>query len=135
MNNKRQYPRYKADITLEFQYTGGDHARGDAKFVPAKGIARILNISLGGVCMQSDLNLKEDTPISIFFNLHKNDSSSEKMVYISNGTIIRTEHMKDKQKKSRNKTKTHHKKDNYFIAVKFNEPQFVLSSLLANLNE
>ena len=58
MNEKRKYPRFKCDIKTSFDYFVGNPQKIDVtKDKPQKGTGHILDISMGGVFIVTDIKV------------------------------------------------------------------------------
>ncbi len=130
MIERRQHIRRHADITLEYEYytNMGDDNYSTA-FKPERASARILNISLGGVFMLSDVPLHASMPVAMFFK-RRDANDRENVVLITNGTVLRAGHVGD-DSGIKERYRLEEEKEGYYGVIRFYSPLVELSALLA----
>ncbi len=129
MIERREHNRRNADIMLEYEYytAVGDENYSTA-LKPERASARILNISLGGIFMISDVLLRASMPVAMFFK-RRDEHDRENIVLITNGTVLRAGHVcEDIAIKQRYGLKDDEK--SCYSVVKFHSPLIELSSLM-----
>ncbi len=116
MNEKREYPRHKCKIDVEFEFHEGDPNEIDVETdTPKKGKGIIVDLSKGGLFIISNSRVCVDMPVKINFQtkVKQNDI---------NGTIIRTGLRKNNPSEVAQKIKNLKVKGDAYIAVRFDNP-------------
>ncbi len=129
MIERREHNRHEADITLEYEYytAMGDENYSTA-FKPERASARILNISLGGLFMLSDVLLRASMPVAMFFK-RRDEHDRENIVLITNGTVLRAGHVGD-DSVIKERYGIEDNEESYYSVVKFYSPLIELSALM-----
>ena len=127
MNEKRVFARYRTDLLVEFEHLGKDET--------IKGKGKIVNMSLGGLYMISSNKVNQDKPVNLCFKLKSDTEGSGKEIYKNAGSIIRSGLLQDEKNELKLKYSVTEESEKFYMAVKFNEPQFELSALLGKIQQ
>jgi len=118
MSERRQYPRYNKDLTIDYSYrdSKGKHS--------ARG--RLLNVSLGGLFMVSNNLVEKDSPLTMNFHLLKDGAEID---LATDGTILRSGPV-EQEAEMMQRYGLGSESGKFFAVVKFVEPFFRLSFML-----
>jgi hypothetical protein len=132
MSEKRAHTRYITKIKAELECSDETgKTPGDAPGLMLYG--HIINISLGGVYMTAPSPAKADTPVSLCFYIQGRGKKSEKIMFLTRGVVLRSGAVADEPEELRLKYNVEPGQEPYYLAVRFVEPLFKLSSILSDM--
>ena len=117
MTENRKYPRYDKKIEIEYSISDSDIISN------AKG--KIINISLGGMYIITDLLVEKNLKLDLKFSIVKDD---ELVILRNIGTVLRSGDVTSDLELNE-KYILSHDDGKYFSAIKFLEPFIELSLL------
>ncbi len=116
MMDKREYPRHKCKISVNFEFHEGNPDEIDTETAtPIKGKGIIMDLSKGGVFIVSNSRVSVDMPVKLNF---KNKGKKNNI----DGTIIRTGLVENNPSEIAQRLKNVKVKGDVYIAVRFNAP-------------
>jgi hypothetical protein len=134
MENQREHPRYIAKIKVEFENCGDESSRAGGEFPPScAGFGHTLDVSLGGVLMTCSSETMPDEPVSLCFYISGKDSGADNIRFLTRGKVVRTGLVRDIPAEIKQKLPGDLLGETHFMAVKFANPLFELSSLLSGM--
>ncbi len=114
MSNNRTYPRYGTELAVEFTQADADS--------PAPSAGMICNLSLGGARIITGRQERPGTQLAMSIAL---DGGITGKLHRAAGVVLRSGASSDGESRL----------GKYFLAVRFDEPQFELSAILAACRE
>lgn len=126
LDERRIIPRYQADfdVTVEFRPNPNTASLSHC-------MAKVVNISLGGVYLLIDEKFRNGVPLGMTFRINGLSNTNELNSYKASGRVLRSGTIREETPETRHRYHFEEIKNKYYCAVQFNDVQFELSEKLS----